>query len=90
MLLAGRTPFCHGSTAALNLFIQLIAEAKGLPPRVGNAEAEAFFRRTAEERLPGDSPHPPDSSGSGYFANSANNAMGPSTRCTASGTRQVE
>jgi hypothetical protein len=62
----------HGSTAALNQFIQLIAEAKGLPPRVEDEEAEAFFRRTAEEGTAQVQPsaagdrHPPDTFQAGF------------------------
>jgi hypothetical protein len=62
----------HGSTGALNLLINLIAKAKGVPARVGNAEAEAFFCCTAAEGTSRVQPsaagdrHPPNTIPAGF------------------------
>jgi hypothetical protein len=52
--------YCHGRKGDLSLIIKLIAEAKGLPSRVGDEEAEAFFCCTAVE---GDSRVQPSAAG---------------------------
>jgi hypothetical protein len=45
--------FCDGRQGDMKVLIRLIAEAKGLPPRVGVMEADSFFRSASVPASPG-------------------------------------